>query len=150
MPVRKEVSAAAIMIEPMRARFSGLAVRQMARAAPARPNIFTRKPPPKIPDSGCPRKKQVRMPLQSSQPPTFTWKKNGAFQMWCRPNGRSARSTMPYTNTATGALALMTLFAVFSMKLPTGGQMKDSTSPSAIAANAVTIGTNLFPAKNPR
>ena len=23
------------------------------------------------------------------------WKKNGTFQMWCRPNGISARSTTP-------------------------------------------------------
>ena len=69
MPVRKVVSAAASMIEPMRARFSGFAARQIASAAPHRPNILIGKPPPRMPDSGCPRKKQVRMPWQSAQPP---------------------------------------------------------------------------------
>jgi hypothetical protein len=31
-----------------------------------------------------------------------------------------------------------------------GGQMKLSTMPAAMAAKAVTIGTNRLPAKNPR
>ena len=95
IPVRKAVREPAAMIEPVRARFSGLAVRQIARAAPARPNILNRNPPPRMPDSGCPAKKQVKMPAQSSQPPTLRVKKNGAFQMWCSPNGMSERSTMP-------------------------------------------------------
>ena len=95
IPVRKAVSAPANMIDPMRARFSGRAARQIASAAPDRPNILVRNPPPRMPDSGCPAKKQVRMPLQSLQPPTFRVKKNGAFQMWCSPNGSRARSTIP-------------------------------------------------------
>ena len=70
--------------------------------------------------------------------------------MWCRPKGSSARSTTPYTKTATGALALITWLAVFSMKLPMGGQRKASTMPSAMAPKAVTMGTNRLPAKKPR
>ena len=32
-------------------------------------------------------------------------KKNGTFQMWCRPNGSSRRSTKPYMITATRGFA---------------------------------------------
>ena len=36
------------------------------------------------------------------------------------------------------------------MVRPTGGQTSASARPQTIAANAVTIGTNRFPAKKPR
>jgi len=98
MPVRKEVSAAEIMMPPTRLRFSGLAERQMARAAPGRPNILNRKAPARIPAVRSPAKKRLMSPLTSlpeaSRKEPIS-KKKGTFQMWWRPKGSSRRSTKP-------------------------------------------------------
>ncbi len=71
IPVRKDVSAAESMIEPTLTRFSGLEVRQMASAAPGRPNILNRKPPPSLPAFWSPSRKQVSQPWSTAPVSAF-------------------------------------------------------------------------------
>ncbi len=62
IPVRNEVSAAEIMIPPTLARFSGLALCQMAMAAAGRPYILNRNPPASLPAVGSPAIKRGMSP----------------------------------------------------------------------------------------
>ena len=92
------MSAAEIMMPPTRLRFSGLALRHMARAAPGRPNILNRKAPARMPALRSPAKNRLMSPCTSLPAASLNEpisKKNGTFQMWCRPKGSSSRSTKP-------------------------------------------------------
>ena len=79
-----------------------------------------------------------------------TSKKKGTFQMWCSPNGRSARSTTPYSANAVAGLPAAAQCENTSICRPTGGHRALSTSPTNMAAKAVRIGTDRLPEKKPR
>ena len=57
---------------------------------------------------------------------------------------------MPYMVKASAGRSCTAQFENALIAAPIGGQMKLSRTPAAITANAVIIGTERLPAKNPR
>ena len=91
------------------------------------------------------------MPLQSAQPPMLMIEEERRVPDVVQTEGQQRRARPGRRRRPRpAAFALITSFAVFSMKSPIGGQTKASTTPRAMAANAVTIGTNRLPAKKAR
>ena len=70
--------------------------------------------------------------------------------MWCNPNGIRDLSITPNIKVDTFVFVSLARYDSFANPIWTGCHITGIANPIINAATAVTIGTNLFPAKNPK
>jgi len=70
--------------------------------------------------------------------------------MWCNPNGIKALSIIPKINVDIFVFTSLAKKDNFASPIWTGCHIVGIANPTKKANIAVIIGTNLFPAKNPK
>ena len=159
IPVKNEVKAPDANKPATSFFLSGRAAWYIASAAAGKPNIIIgNSPPMKLPavswtlSFNCAKK--IVISPRTTEPAAVVYEpnsyQNGAWKIWCNPNGISKRLINPKKNTAIYVPSSSNQRDAVFMPACTGGQIISNNNPAMKAAAAVAIGTKRFPAKKPR